>query len=174
MSDTKILVDRIGTITKDLGQSKDPKIILLFLMEELGEVARAYLKEEGHKKGNDRVTETFRQELGTFFICSCASPGPQILIWKRNSLKQKRSCRKLHGHQHNPSFCYNTRYVRMAEWTIATVCKTVALTGYPGSNPGPDTHESIFIRIGIFSSCCDWRICRSEIFLQTARRVSTI
>ena len=27
----------------------------------------------------------------------------------------------------------------MAEWTIATVCKTVALTGYPGSNPGPDT-----------------------------------
>ncbi len=67
MSDTKILVDRIGTITKDLGQSKDPKIILLFLMEELGEVARAYLKEEGHKKGNDRVTETFRQELGDVF-----------------------------------------------------------------------------------------------------------
>ena len=32
--------------------------------------------------------------------------------------------------------------VRMAEWTIATVCKTVALTGYPGSNPGPDTHAA--------------------------------
>ena len=27
----------------------------------------------------------------------------------------------------------------MAEWTIATVCKTVALTGYPGSNPGLST-----------------------------------
>jgi NTP pyrophosphatase (non-canonical NTP hydrolase) len=46
---------------------KDPNIILLFLMEELGEVARAYLKEEGHKAGNDRVTETFRQELGDVF-----------------------------------------------------------------------------------------------------------
>lgn len=67
MSDTKILVDRIGKITKDLGHSKDPKIILLFLMEELGEVARAYLKEEGHKEGNERVTETFRQELGDVF-----------------------------------------------------------------------------------------------------------
>ena len=30
----------------------------------------------------------------------------------------------------------------MAEWTIATVCKTVALTGYPGSNPGPDTDNA--------------------------------
>jgi hypothetical protein len=29
--------------------------------------------------------------------------------------------------------------VRMAEWTNATVCKTVARKGYPGSNPGPDT-----------------------------------
>jgi DNA-binding transcriptional ArsR family regulator len=27
----------------------------------------------------------------------------------------------------------------MAEWTNATVCKTVARKGYPGSNPGPDT-----------------------------------
>jgi NTP pyrophosphatase (non-canonical NTP hydrolase) len=67
MSDVSTLVDRIGTITKNLGHSKDPKIILLFLMEELGEVARAYLAEEGHKKGNDRVTETFRQELGDVF-----------------------------------------------------------------------------------------------------------
>ncbi len=29
----------------------------------------------------------------------------------------------------------------MAEWTIATDCKSVALTGCPGSNPGPDTLE---------------------------------
>jgi hypothetical protein len=31
--------------------------------------------------------------------------------------------------------------VRMAEWTNATVCKTVARKGYPGSNPGPDTKD---------------------------------
>ena len=29
----------------------------------------------------------------------------------------------------------------MPEWTIGSVCKTDALTGYPGSNPGPDTAE---------------------------------
>jgi hypothetical protein len=29
----------------------------------------------------------------------------------------------------------------MAEWTNATVCKTVARKGYPGSNPGPDTKD---------------------------------
>ena len=29
--------------------------------------------------------------------------------------------------------------VRMPEWTIGSVCKTDALIGYPGSNPGPDT-----------------------------------
>ncbi len=67
MSDTKTLVDRIGAMTEENGHSKDPKIILLFLMEELGEVARAYLKEEGHKEGNDRVRETFRQEMGDVF-----------------------------------------------------------------------------------------------------------
>lgn len=54
---------------------------------------------------------------------------------------------KEHGHSKDPQnhpynipICYNTGCVRMAEWTIATVCKTVALTGYPGSNPGPDTY----------------------------------
>lgn len=31
--------------------------------------------------------------------------------------------------------------VRMPEWTIGSVCKTDALTGYPGSNPGPDTES---------------------------------
>ena len=29
----------------------------------------------------------------------------------------------------------------MAEWSIATDCKSVALTGYPGSNPGLSTYE---------------------------------
>lgn len=67
MSDVKTLVERIGKITEAHGHSKDPNIILLFLMEELGEVARAYLKESGHKEGNDRVTETFRQEMGDVF-----------------------------------------------------------------------------------------------------------
>jgi NTP pyrophosphatase (non-canonical NTP hydrolase) len=67
MSDVRGLVSRIGTITKKYGHSKDPNIILLFLMEELGEVARAYLAEKGHKQGNDRVTESFRQELGDVF-----------------------------------------------------------------------------------------------------------
>lgn len=54
----------MGILTKQLHHSQDPTIILLFLMEELGEVARAYLKEEGHKTENNRVTETFRQEMG--------------------------------------------------------------------------------------------------------------
>lgn len=36
------------------------------------------------------------------------------------------------------------RRVRMAEWTNATVCKTVARKGYPGSNPGPDTKKIVY------------------------------
>ena len=67
MNDIKSYTDEVGKMTKDLGHSEDPTIILLFLMEELGEVARAYLKEEGHKAGNNRVTETFRQEMGDVF-----------------------------------------------------------------------------------------------------------
>lgn len=67
MSDIQTLTAKIGKLTEEQGHSKDPHIILLFLLEELGEVARAYLAEEGHKKGNDRVTETFRQEMGDVF-----------------------------------------------------------------------------------------------------------
>jgi NTP pyrophosphatase (non-canonical NTP hydrolase) len=67
MTAVSTLVGKIGEITNKYGHSRDPKIILLFLMEELGEVARAYLKEAGHKEGNDRVTETFREELGDVF-----------------------------------------------------------------------------------------------------------
>lgn len=67
MSDVSHLTARIGRLTRDLRHSDDPTIILLFLMEELGEVARAYLKEGGHKAENDRVTETFRQEMGDVF-----------------------------------------------------------------------------------------------------------
>ena len=60
----------------------------------------------------------------------------------------------------------------MAEWTIATVCKTVALTGYPGSNPGPDTYESISFRTVFYSDRNSRRICRVEIFLFTAGRIA--
>lgn len=67
MSDVKVLTERVGKLTKNLAHTEDPTIILLFLMEELGEVARAYLKEGGHKRENDRVTETFRQEMGDVF-----------------------------------------------------------------------------------------------------------
>lgn len=68
MSDVYDLTVRVGRETRELAHSEDPTIILLFLMEELGEVARAYLKEGGHKAGNDRVTETFRQEMGDVFL----------------------------------------------------------------------------------------------------------
>ena len=68
MSDVNDLTVRVGRMTRDLKHAEDPTIILLFLMEELGEVARAYLKEEGHKAGNNRVTETFRQEMGDVFL----------------------------------------------------------------------------------------------------------
>ncbi len=67
MSDIHDLTKHVGHMTKTLGHSEDPTIILLYLLEELGETARAYLKEQGHKQGNDRVTETFRQELGDVF-----------------------------------------------------------------------------------------------------------
>lgn len=67
MNDIKSYTEQVGQMTRKLGHSEDPTIILLFLMEELGEVARAYLKEEGHKAGNNRVTETFRQEMGDVF-----------------------------------------------------------------------------------------------------------
>jgi NTP pyrophosphatase (non-canonical NTP hydrolase) len=67
MGDIQTHTIEVGKLTRDLKHSEDPTIILLFLMEELGEVARAYLKEGGHKAGNDRVTETFRQEMGDVF-----------------------------------------------------------------------------------------------------------
>lgn len=68
MSDTKAIQKRIGELAKSGNHTSDPKIILLFLMEELGEVVRAYMKEEGHKESNDRIVETFRQEMGDVFF----------------------------------------------------------------------------------------------------------
>jgi NTP pyrophosphatase (non-canonical NTP hydrolase) len=54
--------------TDELGHSRDPKTIMLFLMEELGEATRAYLKENGYKETNNRVAETFKQELGDVML----------------------------------------------------------------------------------------------------------
>ena len=73
MSDVYDLTVRVGRETRELAHSEDPTIILLFLMEELGEVARAYLKEGGHKAGNDRVTGTFPAGNGR-----CVSAAPPI------------------------------------------------------------------------------------------------
>jgi|WetSurMetagenome_2_1015567.scaffolds.fasta_scaffold1194103_1 NTP pyrophosphatase (non-canonical NTP hydrolase) len=58
------LTQHIGLISKKLDHSMDPKITLLFLLEELGETARAFLKEEGYKADNNRIAETSAEELG--------------------------------------------------------------------------------------------------------------
>lgn len=62
------LQTNIGQLADSLGHSKDPHIVLLFLLEELGESCRAFLKENGYKEGNNRVAETFKQELGDVFM----------------------------------------------------------------------------------------------------------
>ncbi|MDO8451361.1 MAG: MazG nucleotide pyrophosphohydrolase domain-containing protein [bacterium] len=68
MSDIHDLTIHAGKRAEELGHSDDPKVILLFLLEELGEVARAFLKEEGHKEDNNRIVETYKQELGDVFF----------------------------------------------------------------------------------------------------------
>ncbi len=66
--DIASLQQQAGSQMETLGHSEDPHIILLFLLEELGEAARAYLKENGYKEGNNRVTESFKQELGDVLL----------------------------------------------------------------------------------------------------------
>ena len=68
MNTLRDLQEQVGTQMKSLGNSEDPHIILLYLLEELGEAARAYLKENGYKAQNNRVTESFKQELGDVFL----------------------------------------------------------------------------------------------------------
>jgi NTP pyrophosphatase (non-canonical NTP hydrolase) len=68
MSDIATLQKLVDKEASDMGHNRDPKIILLFLLEELGETARAFLKESGHKETNDRVVETYKQELGDVFF----------------------------------------------------------------------------------------------------------
>jgi len=62
------LQEEVGATIAELQHSKDPHIILLYLMEELGEATRAFLKENGYKAQNNRVTETFQQEIGDVFF----------------------------------------------------------------------------------------------------------
>ncbi len=64
MTDLHRLQKRVGDLARKRKHNEDPKIILLFLLEELGEVARAFLKEEGHKLDNPRILESYKQELG--------------------------------------------------------------------------------------------------------------
>lgn len=64
MNDITTLQTRVAQTSHALGHSEDPTVILLFLLEELGEVSRAFLKERGHKQNNNRVMETFREEMG--------------------------------------------------------------------------------------------------------------
>ncbi|KKR79099.1 MAG: hypothetical protein UU25_C0022G0005 [Microgenomates group bacterium GW2011_GWB1_40_9] len=68
MSTLTDLQEQVGKQMKTLGHSEDPHIILLFLLEELGEVTRAFLKENGYKAQNNRVNESFKQELGDVFL----------------------------------------------------------------------------------------------------------
>lgn len=68
MSDIAILKQKAGEVANSLGHSRDPNIILLYLVEELGEVVRAFLKETGHKSTNDRITESSKHEIGDVFF----------------------------------------------------------------------------------------------------------
>ncbi len=68
MADLRSLQTDVEKQMKDLGHSQDPKIIMLFLLEELGESTRAFLKENGYKENNNRIAESFRQELGDVFL----------------------------------------------------------------------------------------------------------
>lgn len=68
MHDVNTLTADVGRLTDSLSHSRDAHIILLFLLEEMGEMTRAYLKENGYKEGNDRVAESFRQEMGDVFM----------------------------------------------------------------------------------------------------------
>ena len=49
-----------------MGHNRDQNH-LLFLLESLGN-CRAFLKESGHKESNDRIVETYKQELGDVFF----------------------------------------------------------------------------------------------------------
>jgi len=68
MADVKDLQKKVAEAAEELGHTHDPKVVILFFLEELGEVARAFLKEEGFKKTNPRVTETAAQEMGDLFL----------------------------------------------------------------------------------------------------------
>lgn len=68
MTDLALLQTRVDALANELKHNRDPKILLLFLHEELGEVTRALLKHVGHKEDNDRIVESYAQELGDVFF----------------------------------------------------------------------------------------------------------
>ncbi len=68
MSSLIDLQKKVAEQTKRLAHADDPHIVLLYLVEEVGEAIRAYLKEKGLKEQNNRVTETFKEELGDVFL----------------------------------------------------------------------------------------------------------
>ena len=68
MNSLSDLTKKVGETAKKLGHNEDPKIIFLFMLEELGETARAFLKEEGYKENNNRIAESSEQELGDVFF----------------------------------------------------------------------------------------------------------
>ena len=61
----------LDKIDKDTKYSKEyGSILILSLVEELGEMARAYLAEHGRKKRNlaAQMDETYQQELGDILV----------------------------------------------------------------------------------------------------------
>jgi NTP pyrophosphatase (non-canonical NTP hydrolase) len=73
-NEPKTLVEYIGILRdldKDLPQTSEyGSILILGLMEEVGEISRAYLAEHGRKPTNKAAQrdETYKQELGDLLI----------------------------------------------------------------------------------------------------------
>lgn len=63
--------NRLSTIDKGQRYSREyGSILILSLVEEVGEMARAYLAEHGRKKSNiaAQLDETYEQELGDIMV----------------------------------------------------------------------------------------------------------
>lgn len=68
MTDLSGLIRQVDRAADSLEHNRNPEVLLLFLVEEIGEVIRAYMKESGHKEDNNRITETYKEELGDVFF----------------------------------------------------------------------------------------------------------
>ncbi len=80
------------------------------------------------------------------YICSYPAVmyviGARVAQWQRNRLVIGRlvGSNPLSGWVFG---CYQLAFGGVPEWLIGTDCKSVALTGYAGSNPAPSTIVSI-------------------------------